>query len=184
LTSSLLDANRGARFGTFSADRAAIRSSAALLLLVAGGANAAPAGAGAKAKIEQAIRGVIAAEDAKDIGTIRDSTWPEGHFAVRSAGKPRSAFERKRWEDFTFGGLGVIYSTRITGMTIRVHGATAIAEVREFTRRYYSDEFSGLTYRSRDHVTLTRRHGQWRVLDWESTVREFGSDAAWHRRHP
>jgi hypothetical protein len=158
--------------------------SAALLPLLAGGANAAPAGAGDKAQIEQAIRGVISAEHAKDIGTIRDSTWPDGHFAVRSAGKPRTAFERKRWADFIFGGLGVIYSTRITAMNIRVHGATATAEVREATRRYYSDEFSGLTYRSRDHVTLTRRHGQWRVLDWESTVRQFGSDAAWHWRHP
>jgi SnoaL-like domain len=184
LISSPLIANRGARFGIFSVDRAAIRSSAALLLLLADGANAASAGAGDRAKIEQVIRSVMFAEDGKDIGVLRDSTWPDGHFAVRSAGKTRTAFETQRWEDFTFGGTGVNYSTRITGMNIRVHGATAVAEVRETSRRYYSDEFSGLAYRSRNQITLTRRHGQWRVLDWERTVRQFGSDAAWHRRHP
>ena len=137
-----------------------------------------------RAAIDRVIRLIVSAEDAKDIGTIRNSTWPDGHFTVGSAGRPRRTYDRKSWANFIFGGLGVNYHSRIVAMKVQILGSRATARVTQRTRRDYAEEFSGITYLSNDNVRLERRRGEWRVLDWESTVRQFGSDAAWHRRHP
>lgn len=129
------------------------------------------------------IRSVFQAEDDKDMSEVHDLTWPEGYLVSRLGG-PGGGTIRRHWSDLIFGGIGVFYRTRMARPAIRVRGDRATALVRSSTRRYYDDEFSGMYDLSRNRVELERRHGEWRILDWYRRIRSYGSDAAWHRRHP
>jgi hypothetical protein len=183
MLSSLPIANRGAI--ACRTIRGARRYALGLsVLILLGWATPDAAAGGDRAKIGQVIRAIIEAEDAKDRGGVLGNVWPDGYFAVKRWNQPRSAFERKPWSQVGFGGVGVNDHSTIVRMDIAEKGNRAVASVRQDARRDYADEFSGLSYRMTNQVILERRRGRWGVLRWERSVREFGSDAAWHRRHP
>jgi hypothetical protein len=123
------------------------------------------------------------AQDGKDFGMVQGLTWPDGRFSVRSFA-PGDRPTRRPWSKFVFGGIGVNYHSRITHLRVRVRGAAATAWVHEVTRVDYASEDSGLRYVSHNLIRLERRKGIWGVLNWDRRVRQYGSDEAWHRRHP
>jgi hypothetical protein len=132
----------------------------------------------------RAVKAVVAAEEAKDMGGVLGATWPEGQLTLRISGAAANRADRKRWRNVIFGGMGVSYRTTFGNPTIELRGDRAIVAVSGTTRRYYDEEYSGMYATSRNRVEMERRGGEWRVLNWDRTIRWRGSDYAWHRRHP
>ena len=152
-----------------------------------------PAAANAQARdrhdIHRVIRAVAIAGDRKDYGLLWSVTWPEGTFSIRTAGQPASTAIARSWRDFIFAGVGVQTRTRLGTPIIAIARSRATVSVTETGRFLYfggtsesgfTDSGSGFV--AHDRITLERRSGQWRVLNWSRAVRNTGSDAAWRRR--
>ena len=180
MIASLLIANRGEVACRII--RMARRLILAFLLTLVG-ASAAVATPTDRAATERVIRDLVLAQDGKDMGMLRDLTWADGYFSERSFA-PDAPTTRRRWSDFLFGGIGINRHSRITRLRTRISGDWATAWVHEATRIDYGIEFSGVRSVSHNLVRLERRGSEWRVLSWDRRVRQYGSDAAWHRRHP
>ena len=163
------------------------------LLLLAMAILLSPVAANAQARdrhdIHRVIRAVVIAGDRKDYGLLWSVTWPEGTFSVRTAGQPASTATARSWRDFIFTGVGVQTRTRLGTPIIAIARSRATVSVIETGRFLYfggtsesgfADSGSGFV--AHDRITLERRSGQWRVLNWSRAVRNTGSDAAWRRR--
>ena len=135
-----------------------------------------------RARIERVLRTHFDGWFAKDIGIMRDTTWPEGYLFSTVANLPGR--QRTHWGAINFGGIGIYYRTRMARPALRIRGNRATARFRSTTRTYYSAEYSGYHATSRNRVELERRRGEWRVLDWYRASRSFSPTAAWRRRHP
>jgi hypothetical protein len=151
----------------------------ALLLAMPAAVRAAPSD---RVQIEQQIRSVIEALDGKDWGVLLGATWPDGRLTVTGAGPGRHPPIARHWADLAFSQVN--YQSTLSRPAIRIRGNRATASFETESRVYYGPDFSGVRYHIREQVALERRRGEWRVRDWSRTVRQSGSDAEWHRRHP
>jgi len=146
----------------------------AAALMLASPAAAAPAGD--RARIEAAVRTYFEGEAAKDIGLVREATWPEGYLHSTIEGPDGNTF-RRHWSDLNLGGVGVSHRTRMGRPAIRISGNRAIASFRSTSRTFYSARYSGSHVRSRNRVELERRRGEWRILNWRRISRSFSPAA-------
>jgi hypothetical protein len=113
---------------------------------------------------------VVAGFDARDLGTVREATWPDGYHSITRRDQGSAAL-RRHWRDVPNHGLGVNFQTRYGRAAIAIHGDRADVDIQYTYRLYYAtdqtpSECGNGTYR----FDLRRRHGEWRVLNMTDVV--------------